>query len=117
MVVKHISAITLAVRDMARAVDFYTKLDLKLEYGGEAATFTTFQAGEAYINLTQQPDQQIVSWGRVILRVEDVDALYRRFNAQGLSPEAPRDAEWGERYFHMRDPDGHELSFAQLLPT
>jgi len=23
----------------------------------------------------------------------------------------PRDASWGERYFHMPDPDGHELSF------
>ena len=117
MVVKYISAITLAVRDMARAVDFYTKLDLKLVYRGEAATFTSFRAGEGYINLTLQPNQQIVPWGRVILRVEDVDALYRRFEAQGLSPEEPRDAEWGERYFHMRDPDGHELSFAQLLPT
>ena len=25
------------------------------------------------------------------------------------------DAPWGERYFHVRDPDGHELSFARLL--
>lgn len=24
----------------------------------------------------------------------------------------PQDASWGERYFHMSDPDGHELSFA-----
>jgi catechol 2,3-dioxygenase-like lactoylglutathione lyase family enzyme len=30
---------------------------------------------------------------------------------------APRDAEWGERFFHLTDPDGHELSFARpLLP-
>jgi uncharacterized glyoxalase superfamily protein PhnB len=28
---------------------------------------------------------------------------------------APTDAPWGERYFHLRDPDGHELSFAKLL--
>jgi hypothetical protein len=25
---------------------------------------------------------------------------------------APRDAKWGERFFHLTDPDGHELSFA-----
>ena len=25
---------------------------------------------------------------------------------------ALRDAEWGERFFHLTDPDGHELSFA-----
>ena len=28
---------------------------------------------------------------------------------------APRDAEWSERYFHLTDPDGHELSFARPL--
>jgi hypothetical protein len=30
-----------------------------------------------------------------------------------FNPDRPRDAEWGERYFHLHDPDGHELSFAQ----
>ncbi|GIW83247.1 MAG: hypothetical protein KatS3mg105_5054 [Gemmatales bacterium] len=35
----------------------------------------------------------------------------------GHSPEfSPRNADWGERYFHVRDPDGHVLSFAQHLP-
>jgi uncharacterized glyoxalase superfamily protein PhnB len=29
---------------------------------------------------------------------------------------APRDAEWGERYFEIRDPQGVVISFAQLLP-
>ena len=28
---------------------------------------------------------------------------------------APQDAPWGERYFHLIDPDGHELSFAKPL--
>ena len=35
---------------------------------------------------------------------------------QGLKPDfTPCDAEWGERYFHITDPDGHELSFARAL--
>jgi hypothetical protein len=29
--------------------------------------------------------------------------------------ETSRDADWGERFFHFADPDGHELSFAQPL--
>jgi uncharacterized glyoxalase superfamily protein PhnB len=34
----------------------------------------------------------------------------------GFVPEfEPRDAAWGERYFHLRDPDGHELSFPRPL--
>ena len=34
-----------------------------------------------------------------------------------LSEMAPSDAPWGERYFHVRDPSGHEISFARLLAT
>jgi uncharacterized glyoxalase superfamily protein PhnB len=33
-----------------------------------------------------------------------------------LQPQSPpHDATWGERYFHVSDPDGHELSFATPL--
>jgi uncharacterized glyoxalase superfamily protein PhnB len=57
--------------------------------------------------------------GGVIFYVTDVDALYERALAAGCQPATvPRDAEWGERFFHLVDPDGHELSFARpLLPT
>ena len=58
-------------------------------------------------------------WGRAIFYVADVDALYDRALAAGYQPASvPRDAEWGERFFHLIDPDGHELSFARpLLPV
>ena len=57
-------------------------------------------------------------WGRVIFYVADVDALYDRALAAGYQPATvPRDAEWGERFFHLDDPDGHELSFARPLLT
>ncbi len=57
--------------------------------------------------------------GRVIFYVADVDALYDRALAAGYQPATvPRNAEWGERFFHLNDPDGHELSFARsLLPV
>lgn len=115
--IKSISAITLATHDMARAVRFYRSLGFSLRYGGEDAEFTSFSAGSAYLNLTRQPeDRQWSWWGRVIFYVSDVDALYERALASGLKPESvPRDAEWGERYFHVRDPDGHQISFARPL--
>jgi len=31
--------------------------------------------------------------------------------------ESPKDAPWGERFFHVTDPDGHEISFAEPLPV
>ena len=52
----------------------------------------------------------------MIFYASDVDGMYRHAVAQGLQPQfAPRDAEWGEHYFHITDPDGHELSFAMRV--
>ena len=72
---------------------------------------------ESYLNLIAQPTERRWSWwGRVIFYVADVDALYERALAAGYQPTtAPHHAEWGERFFHLTDPDGHELSFAWPL--
>jgi catechol 2,3-dioxygenase-like lactoylglutathione lyase family enzyme len=115
--IKSISAITLATHDMARSVAFYTALGFALRYGGADTGFTSFHAGAGYLNLTAAPAERRWSWwGRVIFHVDDVDALHGSAVAGGLSPAfAPRDAPWGERYFHITDPDGHELSFARPL--
>lgn len=115
--VESISAITLATHDMARAVRFYRALGFAMLYGGEDAGFTSFRVGGGYLNLIAQPsDKQWSWWGRAIFYVADVDAQYERALAAGLTPSTtPRDAEWGERYFHITDPDGHELSFARPL--
>ena len=112
-----ISAITLATHDMARAVAFYQALGFVLKYGGPGGGFTSFHVGSGFLNLTTVPkDKPILWWGRAIFYVDDVDAQHARAVAAGLTPAfAPRDAAWGERYFHITDPDGHELSFARPL--
>jgi catechol 2,3-dioxygenase-like lactoylglutathione lyase family enzyme len=86
-------------------------------YGGEDASFSSFRAGPNFLNLIVQPAGRAWSWwGRAIFYDDDVDGLYARLVAAGLRPEAPpRNAEWGERFFHITDPDGHELSFAWPL--
>jgi catechol 2,3-dioxygenase-like lactoylglutathione lyase family enzyme len=115
--IESLSAITLATHDMARAVRFYRSLGFVLHYGGETAPLSSFKVGTAYVNLIDQPQEQRWQWwGRVIFYVADVDAMYEKVIALGIQPEAPpRDAPWGERYFHLTDPDGHELSFARPL--
>ncbi len=117
--IESISAVSLATRDMARAVQFYGSLGFTLRFGGEAASFTSWSAGSSYLNLIAQPTRQYSPWwGRVIFYVSDVDALYKRAIVLGLDPNhAPHDAAWGERYFHLTDPDGHEVSFARLLES
>jgi hypothetical protein len=117
--IRSISAVTLATYEMARAVGFYRSLGFVLRHGGEEAPFTSFSVGSGYLNLIAEPSERRWSWwGRVIFQVADVDALYARAVRLDLGPSAPpRDADWGERYFHLTDPDGHELSFARPLDT
>lgn len=116
--IESISAVTLACSDMARSVAFYEALGFGRAFGGPDGSFTTFRAGSGFVNLQLDPSHAPLPqiWGRAIFWVDDVDAMHARAVAAGVEPEtAPSDAPWGERYFHLRDPDGHELSFARRL--
>ena len=121
--VESISAVTLLTKDMSGAVSFYKRLGFELARGGEDAAFSTFRAGTQYLNLSRESTDQKESssrdlWGRTIFYVRNVDDMYRVCLEAKLEPSfAPRDAVWGERYFHIVDPDGNELSFARpILP-
>ena len=102
---------------MKASVQFYRDLlGMELLHGGEGAFFSSLRAGEAesaILNLEQ--GEPVNGWRRLIFHVADVDALWAYLCEKGFQPERPRDASWGERYFHMPDPDGHELSFARPL--
>jgi uncharacterized glyoxalase superfamily protein PhnB len=101
---------------MPRAVLFYEALGFPIKFGGSQEAFTSFAFGGSYLNLIVDTRAPVNWWGRVIIYVSDVDALYRKALAAGLKPSLqPSDAPWGERYFHITDPDGHELSFARPL--
>src|SRR5262249_44536617 len=116
--VEGISAVSLVTHDMARSVRFYRALGFTIRHGGEQASFTSLHAGSGYLNLIARPPGGPASWwGRVIFHGSDVDAVHPRAVAAGLRPDTtPADAPWGERFFHLTDPDGHELSFARPLP-
>lgn len=114
--VEQISAVTLVTADMGRSVVFYEALGFSLLYGGVGADFTSFRIGGGYLNLQAGARGDTAIWGRIVFYVDDVDAMHARATAAGHRPDtSPTDAAWGERYFHLRDPDGHELSFARPL--
>ena len=117
IMVEKISAVTFRVSNMKASVQFYRDvLGMEVLYGGEGAFFSSLRAGEAesaILNLEQ--GKPVDGWGRLIVHVADVDAIWRRLNKLGFEPEKPQNASWGERYFHLLDPDGHELSFARPL--
>ena len=68
------------------------------------------------IFIAQPAERNWSWWGRVIFYHSDVNSLHASVVAAGYRPDtAPRNGEWGERFFHLTDPDGHELSFAWPL--
>jgi catechol 2,3-dioxygenase-like lactoylglutathione lyase family enzyme len=120
MKVEMISALTFKVANMRASVRFYRDiLGLELLYGGEEASFSSLRAPDGkdpILNL--ELGNPGTSWGRLIFLVPDVDQFRIYLKEHELRPADPRNGSWGERYFHMLDPDGHELSFARpLVPS
>jgi len=116
MSVTNITGVTFAVSNMARTVDFYRRLGFILAHGDEHTEFTTLRAHNALVHLVLRPGYEGQWWGRTIFRVDSADAQFVEAKSAGLEPDEPRNSAWGERYFHITDPDGHELSFAELVP-
>jgi catechol 2,3-dioxygenase-like lactoylglutathione lyase family enzyme len=127
-----IHAITLAVRDLDRALAFYRALGLAspgvigTEFlgdetlpAGAAAMFTladglilslyprTELAKDAHIPVGPAKSGEF-SIGQFVERRADVDALVARaVAAGGTRTEAPHDRPWGIYSGYFRDPDGH----------
>jgi catechol 2,3-dioxygenase-like lactoylglutathione lyase family enzyme len=131
-----ISAVTLSVKNMEKSCKFYSIIPgFKVAYGGSSSdSFTTFEIGEGstykmYLNLevkrnidsTIRHNSDKMDFGRIIFYSVDVDELYSRLTNDASISELvsfenePMNASWGERFFHMRDPDGYQLSFAMRI--
>ncbi len=108
-----LNAITLLTDDMARAVAFYEVAGFPIVFGGPHQRFTSLRVGRNYLNLSIEPTGPNGHWGRFIIHVPSPDDVWQRYVDAGYEPSfEPSDAPWGERYFHILDPDGHEVSFA-----
>lgn len=130
-----ISAVTLAIKNMERSCRFYTHIPgFRLVYDGSSDdSFTTFQIGKdsciTFLNLELkkfsnsdlQHENDRINFGRIIFYTDDVDKLYSYFKTNEsissliLIENEPVNALWNERYFHIREPDGFQLSFAQPI--
>lgn len=121
---------------MEKSCKFYSIIPgFKVAYGGSSSdSFTTFEIGEGstykmYLNLevkrnidsTIRHHSDKMDFGRIIFYSVDVDELYSRLTNDASISELvsfenePMNASWGERFFHMRDPDGYQLSFAMRI--
>nr|AIF05692.1 Glyoxalase/bleomycin resistance protein/dioxygenase [uncultured marine thaumarchaeote KM3_186_G04] len=108
---------------MKKSVDFYSKIpNFKIVYGGSDNWFTSFlidDVAKSYLNLRiNDVAAEAPHWSRIVFYVDDVDELFaymendETISGLGKLESKPEDATWGERFFHMLDPDGYKLSFA-----
>ena len=103
-------------RNMRTSVRFDKDvLGLKIAYGGEGSYFTSLRTKDGDTILNLEHGNAGIRSGRLIFHVSDVDRFWAYLMEKGFHPDSPQDASWGERYFHMPDPDGHELSFARPI--
>jgi catechol 2,3-dioxygenase-like lactoylglutathione lyase family enzyme len=144
MKVYRVSAITLRVKDMEESCTLYSKIPgFSLTYGGKPYDyFTTFEIGKGsktttYLNLElievdegssdfyNKPNlgktRDSEDFGRIIFHTENADALYSYMKQDEYISKSvvfenePTNAPWGERFFHIREANGYQLSFAQPL--
>ena len=125
-----ISAVTLLVKDMDKSYNFYSKIPgFTISYS--TSNFTTFTLDEnngkqTHLNLelTKQRQDKYYranNFGRIIFHTDNVDGLYFYLKSDIFISKLiiietkPENARWGERYFHIRDPDGYQISFAQQI--
>jgi catechol 2,3-dioxygenase-like lactoylglutathione lyase family enzyme len=143
MKVYRISAVTLKVNDTEKSCSLYSRIPgFRLTYGGGPSdSFTTFEIGEGSkttcLNLERIEDDESSSdfskkpnlgettgsgdFGRLIFHTENVDKLYSYMKHDEYISKSivfenePTNAPWRERFFHIRESNGYQLSFAQPL--
>ena len=115
----------LIVRDMAEALTFHTQvLDFQLSFSWpeESPIYAGMTRGSDELHLALTPGSGRYGHCSAIVLCDDVDALFARYKARGLSPSArldspvhdgPLNQSWGTREVYIDDPSGNTLIFQQ----
>jgi uncharacterized glyoxalase superfamily protein PhnB len=110
----------LAVKNLTvSAAYFKDKLGFDLDFTAPGWEFLSF--GEFKVMLGECTDEMTAeatgnhSWFAHAL-VENVDEVFSEFLANGaMVTSHPADKPWGVREFTVTTPDGHRISFGQLI--
>ena len=117
--------VVLIVRDLDRALDFYTGIlglplshrswdYAQLQTGTTRLALYTRNAMEKMLGMSLQAPAANAPGFEIGFKVADVDAAFAELVARGAPPVAPpTDRFWGQRTAYVRDPDGHLVELAQ----
>jgi predicted enzyme related to lactoylglutathione lyase len=114
--IKRIWDITLTVKDLKKAVDFYEHI-LGLQKKYEFKDYAGFDCGGVELGLKSWGGLEKPRKGEpcIDFLVDDVDESYRILKEKGVSfIEKPKDTLWGSRVAVFIDPDGNILQLVQI---
>ena len=123
-----LNAIGIAVADMAESIRFYRALGLDMpDTPGEGHVEASMPGGARLMLDSEEiirsflPDWKRADGNQVSLAFEcespaQVDEIYARVTEAGFEGEKePWDAEWGQRYALLGDPDGVRINLYARL--
>jgi uncharacterized glyoxalase superfamily protein PhnB len=105
---------TIIVGDVVETVDFYhDKLAFDVDFiWGEPPEHAGVSLGTVSVHFSKGNPSPDGFW--IYLIVDDVDALYDRYQSNGVEVEGkPESYPWGMREFSMKDLNGCRLRFGQ----
>lgn len=116
----------LAVSDGSKAVEYYKHTlgaveTYRLDDDGGRVAVARLQTGGATLWVQEDPEVSPESGAdrpiRIILTVDDPDALFERALARGAKQVAPVHEEHGWRTGRVTDPFGHDWEFSRQVSS
>jgi len=114
--IKRLWDVTLTVRDLKRAVDFYERV-LGLQKKYEFQDYAGFDCGGVGIGLKTWGEIEKPRKGepRINFMVEDIGEAYEILKEISVEViEGPKETPWGGRILVFLDPDGNTLQFTEI---
>lgn len=115
-------ATVLLVTDVAAALDYYReKLGFDVStYEANPEHYGYARRDSCYLHFAcvggVEPRPNHPDMFDLYVYTDDVDGLYAELVGRGVDVlDPPTDRAYGLRDFRVRDPDGHELAFGQLV--
>jgi len=121
-----VTNVTLWVQDNTLSEKFYKKLGFLIEKSDD--THSVVSLADFQIHLVSMRDEAMFSsdsmssekgkGAYLYVLVDEVDRFYAELLARGVKPRSePRDWDWGNREFIVKDPDDYKLCFYNRIKT
>jgi uncharacterized glyoxalase superfamily protein PhnB len=117
----------LMVRDVTAAAEFYrSRLGFQIDFlFGEPPFYGSVSRDDVCLHLrfVREPNFAALAALEISLilatiEVDDVKTLFAEFQARGLDfSQLPTKQDWGGIDFHIRDPDGNQISFVEYYES